>query len=132
MWGSRDTINLIKEFNYNCPLTEKSSRENDIGIDHFIPISVGHGGTIKENLIPLERGVNISKGSKNPFEWINTRPDLSIENFNEIVSYLAELNKLTIGEYRQFVYWCYDNPRGLKEVEKDRRQSIDIWKEAIS
>lgn len=102
---------------------------DDVHLDHFIALSTGHGGTYKANLIPLEIAMNISKNNKNPFEWCYKKSEIDLENFWYAVLYLSKLNCLTFSEYKRFVYWCYDNKRGLYECLSDRRHSIEIWRE---
>jgi len=134
-WESRDYINLVKEFNFKCAISEVKSIDEDLGVDHFVAISTGHGGTIKENLLPVSRTINCAKNNKNPFEWIKERPDLDIEVFEYSVNYLAELNGLTPTEYKEYVYWCFENPRSLEQVSRDtdtygfKRNSVDIWRD---
>lgn len=118
-----DLSNTLSTFNNSCAL----SSNIDIHLDHFVALSTGHVGTVYENMTPLSVTLNTSKGNKNPFEWIKSREDIDIDRFNKVVAYLAELNGLTVDEYRQFVYWCYENPRTLEEIKSDPRNSIEIW-----
>jgi hypothetical protein len=96
---------ILSRFNYKCPLTGSS----DIQLDHFIALSTGFGGTIIENIVPLSASLNKSKRDKNPFEWIKSRNDIEIEKFNNVVDYLSKLNKMTVEEYKKFVFDCYEN-----------------------
>jgi len=99
-------------------------------IDHFIALNTGHGGNYFENYMPLELGLNSSKNDKNPFKWITFR-NINRSLFEQEVERLSQLNKLTPDEYRQFVYWCYDNRRSVDEIKRDQRHSIEIWREAV-
>lgn len=122
---SDDELLFIKTiFNRRCYLTGST----DVEIDHFVPLSIGHQGNILENIILLDSSLNSSKRNKNPFEWVKARNDVDIEKFNDLVDYLAELNSMDSNEYRQFVYWCFDNPRKPDEIEADGNLfSIDLW-----
>jgi hypothetical protein len=126
-WTRKDIEVVRTQFDGKCPLTGSY----DIHYDHFIPLGIGHGGTYIGNMIPLDARLNESKQAKNPFEWIKTRDDVSMDVFNNVVDYLANLNGMTSEEYRAFVYWCFDNKRNVDEVKRDGRKSVDIWKEAI-
>lgn len=126
-WAKKDIESVKAQFDGKCPLTGST----DIHYDHFIPLGIGHGGTYNGNMIPLDGRLNESKQAKNPFEWVKTRDDVDINDFNKVVDYLAELNGLTAEEFRSFVYWCFDNKRSVDDVKRDGRNSVDIWKEAI-
>jgi hypothetical protein len=126
-WTRKDIESVKALFDGKCPLTGST----DIHYDHFIPLGIGHGGTYVGNMIPLDAHLNESKQAKNPFEWIKTRDDVSMDVFNNVVDYLADINGMTSEEYRAFVYWCFDNKRNVDEVKRDGRKSVDIWKEAI-
>jgi HNH endonuclease len=101
---------MLNAFDYKCALTGDAS---DIVIDHFIPISIGHGGNTIGNNIPLSRSINASKSNRNPFEWIKERPDLDYERFHQIVSYLAITNGMSVSAYIEYVEWCFKHPRIL-------------------
>ena len=102
-----EQVDMIKlNFNGKCALTGEDSFE----LDHFVAISTEHGGTVYENMIPLSRKLNASKGDKNPFEWFAQNKDrfnLSEEKFDYVVGYLAELNGMRYGEYISYVNDCY-------------------------
>jgi hypothetical protein len=100
----------------SCYLTGVS---NDIHLDHVIPLAIGHGGTIYENMIPLSAEVNMSKQANNIFEWAeqnHERLGFTMERFNEVMSEVAERNNMTLEEYREYVYWCFENKRVLATV----------------
>jgi hypothetical protein len=126
-WTRKDIESVRAQFDGKCPLTGSTN----IHYDHFIPLGIGHGGTYVGNMVPLDARLNESKQAKNPFEWIKTRNDVSMDVFNNVVDYLADINGMTSEEYSAFVYWCFDNKRNADEVERDGRKSVDIWKEAI-
>jgi hypothetical protein len=98
---------IFAHFDNKCALT---GSHDDIQLDHFIAVNTGHVGTIHGNMIPLTKPINISKHANNPFEWIKTQPNISEERFNDVVSYLAHLCGMSDKEYKDFVYWCFDNP----------------------
>lgn len=121
---------VSEDFNGACALTGES---DDIHLEHFIPISTSHGGTYEGNVYPLIEELNISKNGANPFEWIQL-PDINeripADRWNTLVLYLAENNGLTAEEFREFVCWCFDNPRTPAQAERDTKRgiySIDLW-----
>jgi hypothetical protein len=106
---------VLEYFNNGCALT--SDTEN-IHFDHVIPISSGHGGTTYGNMIPLRADLNFSKHNSNIFEWFEANRQhfkLSTEKFEALVDYLAEINNVSIEEYRDHVYWCHDNQHHFDE-----------------
>ncbi|MGQ5394407.1 hypothetical protein ACT8ZS_26720 [Paenibacillus sp. M.A.Huq-84] len=56
----------LKELRDNgvCELTGAT---NDLTIEHFIPVSWGHGGNYYGNIFIISREINSSKYTKNPF-----------------------------------------------------------------
>lgn len=105
----------LLRFNNSCAL---SGRKEDIHADHVIPISIGHGGTIHGNIIPLNSSINISKSNHNVFEWFDTNKErlkLTQSKFDAMIEYLAEVNGVSVADYRDHVYWCHDNPHDLLE-----------------
>ncbi|MEK3887261.1 hypothetical protein [Bacillus sp. FSL K6-3431] len=95
---------ILERFKYRCPITDSLN----IHMDHFIPVKTGYGDTIVSNLIPLDKTLNLSKGAKNPFEWVKERGDIDLKRFESVVFYLAELNGLSPEEYEAHVYNCFD------------------------
>lgn len=118
-------------FNDKCALGGKGK----INLEHFIPISIGHGGTTKANCYPMEERLNFSKGNKNPFKWVQTQPEkIKKEFYNKLVPYLAEQNDMTVDEFKKYVKWCFANPRTLEQIKSDNEKgltSIDIFKNKI-
>lgn len=102
---------IMEKFDYCCALS--GQRLEALDLDHFIPLSIGRGGTIVGNIIPLSPSLNGSKQDSNPFEWIK-REDIQrvvpIEKFNEVVRHLSELNNMTVDQYKEYVYFCFENP----------------------
>jgi len=110
---------ILSTFNGGCALTRDIT---DIHWDHVIPLSTGHGGTSYRNMIPLYGRLNESKQGSNIFEWFTAnREHFNLEQarFDALIEYLAEINEMTVDEYRQFVYWCHENPREINELEDD-------------
>lgn len=108
-----------------------------VQLDHFIPISIGHGGTYMENIQWIDPEMNASKHNKHPFEWASWKLDgKEYDDFIEKARHLAQLNALTFDEYRQFIDWCFDNPRTVDEIKSDNRRygyavhSIELWRES--
>ena len=101
-------------FENACALTGETT---DLHREHAIPLSVGHGGTIRENMYPMAGRLNISKGNRNIFEWFEAnrqRFKLSQTRFDRLIEWLAASNAMTVEEYRDYVYWCHANPREIK------------------
>ncbi len=109
-WGNVEQSEVLSRFDGGCALTGNS----DIEWDHAIPVSTGHGGTTRKNMYPLRQDLNSSKGSLNIFEWFETakeRFNLEQSRFDALIEYLSKLNGMTTKEYRDYVYWCHENPR---------------------
>lgn len=107
-------------FQHTCALSEATE---DLHADHVIPLSVGHGGTTRGNMIPLFSKLNISKSSSNIFEWFEAnrqRFELSQDKFDRLIGFLAEANDMSVDEYRKYVYRCHENP-----VEIDEKEAIE-------
>jgi hypothetical protein len=120
-------------YNFSCALTGKTE---NVQMEHFIPISWGHGGTYKENLYLLEGTLNVSKKDRNPFEWIKQKriqKQIDLSKWNILIQRLASENGLTINEFEEFVYWCEQHKRDIHQLKKDRNKtSLEIWKEKIA
>ncbi|WP_157349596.1 hypothetical protein [Bacillus sp. EE-W1] len=109
---------VLAYFSGGCALT---GSEN-IHWDHVIPLVTGHAGTTLGNMIPLRHDLNESKGEQNIFEFFKMnrqRFELSYEKFNFLIKWLAAVNDKTIQEYRDYVYWCHENPRKLDDLEME-------------
>ena len=122
---------IKKHFGNKCALTDSTN----VSMEHFIPISWGHGGNIKANLYLLDQQLNSSKSNENPFEWI-TRPEtlekIDLQRWEKLLRYLAEKNEMSVEEFRDYVYWCEENKRDKEAVQKDTRLSSEIYKETKS
>lgn len=111
-----DIDRLMEVFNGGCALTD----DYQIHLDHAIPLATGQGGTINGNMIPLRADLNFSKNDSNIFEWFEAnrqRFELSQERFDNLIAWLASANAMTVEEYRDYVYWCHENPRSIDELE---------------
>lgn len=107
------TKNELKQLRRSavCDLT---GRNDDVTIDHFIPVEWGHGGVYIGNIYFISRKLNSSKSSINPFERIKKPEVLNVVDFskwNKLISRLAEDNGLTINEFEEYVNWCEKNKR---------------------
>lgn len=120
-------------FSRKCAL---SGDVGNIHMDHAIPLSVGHGGTVVWNVYPLSETLNLSKHNHNIFEWFDenkVRFNLDSIAFNNLILFLSNRCNLTKEEYKEFVYWCYDNKRNNKEIKNDNDtfgeivSSIKLW-----
>lgn len=137
-WIKRRTIKRKLKYDFSPIISKRIRRitqnkcaitgDDDTHLDHFIPMSTGHGGTYEGNLILLSKELNLSKGTRNPFIWAKDYlTEEQQKNFTKVVEYLAELNGLTVEEYREFVFWCFENPRDVDEITEDNRDSLSIW-----
>ncbi|QIG62556.1 HNH endonuclease [Sporosarcina phage Lietuvens] len=100
-----------------CALTKETE---NLHMDHVIPISVGHGGTTIDNVIPLKRELNLSKSNSNIFEWFELNKgiyNLNDEAFNEAVGWLSKQLGISNGKYKDYVYWCHANPIPIQTEE---------------
>jgi len=135
-WNKGERNSLLESWEGVCVFSKKPKPCDD----HFIPLSIGHGGTYVGNMSPLSRMLNSSKSDANPFEWFEAnrqRFDLEQSAFDALVVKLAQQNGLTSEEFRSFTYWCFANQRSIDEVHADnerygyKRPSLEIWREAI-
>ncbi|WP_078390704.1 hypothetical protein [Shouchella patagoniensis] len=115
-------------FNGKCALTGEVA---DLSVDHAIPFSVGHVGSTLYNMYPLNRRLNSSKFSANIFEWVkrpHVMPLICSERFDKLIRYLASQAGLTMKDYREFTYWCFENPRTIDEVKASGDvDSLFLW-----
>lgn len=120
---------IFEKFDSRCALTKSM----DIACEHFIPVSWGHGGTYEGNIYLLNLSLNTSKGNTNPFEWVkrkDIKKKISMSRWDKLVKYLAAKNKLTVPEFKKFVYWCENNKRSADDVKRDRNKtSLELWRE---
>lgn len=101
-----DIDSVINKFQ-GCAL----SYAEDAQIDHFIPLSIGGPGSVLGNIITISQKLNSSKGTKNPFEWFSEnkeRLSLPQNKFDAVVLYLANINSMSVAEYREYVYKCFN------------------------
>jgi len=107
-------------------------------VDHWIPLTIGHGGSYYGNVYSLSGRRNYSKREANPFEWFEAnrqRFDLDQSRFDALVWRLAAQNGLTPEEFRKFTYWCFENPRTVEQIAEDnarygyKKSSLEIWRE---
>lgn len=118
----RDAEILLDKFGGSCAICNDPFEH----FDHFIALSTGHGGTYIGNLLPLCSFHNHSKNDRNPFEWVKTQ-NVDLDKWNFAIKTLSEQNGVSVDEFREFVYWCYENQRTVDQIKKDRRNSLDIW-----
>lgn len=100
---------LLENFNNRCAFTGK---EVKLHFDHVIPISWQQVGTTLHNMLPIHSRINSSKGNNNVFRWYENncnKYDLKEHLFIEAMSYIANLNGMTLDEYKQYVYECEAN-----------------------
>lgn len=112
-----DRVEVLERFGGKCALTGK---DVPIHLDHVIPLAVGHGGTTKANMLPIWQRINTSKSDRNIFEWYKEngeRFDVCPKKFEEAIEYLAELNEMSVAEYRDYVYECHAIPNDILAKE---------------
>lgn len=97
-------LELSEYFEYSCTICDESYEH----LDHFIPLSTKHGGTTKENIVPMCSKCNLSKSSKNPFEWAKTLSPEKRKRFDVLVKYLSEVNGIKdVKDYEAYVNKCF-------------------------
>jgi hypothetical protein len=90
-----------------CALTGDS----EIHWDHFVPLATGKVGTVRGNMIPLRKDLNVSKSDSNIFVWFSRnklRFNLDQQDFDNLIEYLANTNGMSVDDYRSFVYECFE------------------------
>jgi hypothetical protein len=135
IWGESDRIAMRSSFGDACALSGKE----DCDDDHFLPLSIGHGGTYLGNMYPLYFRYNRKKYTKNLFDWFEAnrqRFELDQSRFDSLVAKLAEQNGLTSEEFREYTDWCFANTRNLSQIKRDNERygyrvtSVELWREA--
>lgn len=77
-----------------CVLTGVTA---DVALDHVLPVAVGNWGNTKGNLMWLYSSLNISKGSRNVFDWV---ADMEQERLDYL---LPESVTMTTAEFKEKV-----------------------------
>ncbi|HDR7733379.1 TPA: HNH endonuclease [Bacillus thuringiensis] len=112
-----DIIEMRMEQNSICLL---AGSDESMVVDHFIPLSIGHGGSTFENCYYLHEHFNNTKGNKNPFEWIKLQRGFVQRRFYSVlVPMLAARNEMTVKEFTEYVYWCFANPRTIEDLQEE-------------
>lgn len=94
---------ILDKFGGKCALTG----DDDIQIDHIIPLSIKEVGTEIGNILPMRHDLNASKNADNIFEWYENngkRFGVTEKTFEEVMAYVAELNGMTLSEYKEYTY----------------------------
>lgn len=115
------------EYGYRCAVT--GSKEYTI--EHFIPISWGHGGSTINNIYPVSRKINMRKSAKNPFKFLEELRGAEYRAFQEVIRRLASWNGMSYREFHKYVNWCENNKRTVEQVREDNKKglsSVDLWK----
>jgi len=95
---------IRKHFLNSCAICNRGFEH----MDHFIPLSCGHGGTYYENMVPMCARCNVSKKDQNPFQWAKTLDKEKRKNFDALVYYLASINGIAgVSEYEAYVDKCF-------------------------
>lgn len=119
------------DFNYSCVLSE---HKDDLNMEHFIPVSWGHGGTYLGNVYPVHWRINRSKSDTNPFVWIerdDVKELVDMEKWIRLVNYLAKQNGLSVSKFYDFINWCESNKRDFSKIKDGEQTSIEIWKNSL-
>lgn len=123
-------LEIQEHFGQECAL---STHRKDLTMEHFIPVSWGHGGTYRGNVYPVHCRINRSKSATNPFIWAersDVKKLIDMQKWNRLVKILAQENNLEVDEFRRFVDWCESNKRTVEQIKNDPRTSLEIWKKA--
>lgn len=110
-FDNEDYTTLMNMYKGKCCLTGST---NNLHLDHVIPLATGHSGTVYENIIPLASTLNSSKQAYNIFEWAESnysRLGFTLEQFYEVMTEVAKRNSMTLEKYREYYYWCFENPK---------------------
>lgn len=113
---TKDELEFTLDYFGGCALTGDTE---GLHLDHVVAISTGNGGTTLGNMIPLRADLNISKSDNNIFEWFKAnrqRFKLSQTRFDNLITWLSEVNGMTTEEYRSFVYMCHDNSKEKEAI----------------
>lgn len=108
-YGAIDTLttteykDVLEAFGHACAFT---GRTDNLSIDHVIPLSIPSVGNVKENVLPLNHSVNMSKGNRNLFSWYQENKDrfgIRKELFDKAIEYISTINGKSRDEYRELV-----------------------------
>lgn len=120
-------LDVIMDYGGKCAVTGKDR----FNLEHMVPISWGWGGSLKNNIYPMDSTLNTQKSNKNPFKFMKQLKGQQRANFEQVLRNLAKENGLTYKEYRKFVYWCEKHKRTLEEVIEDNKlglTQVELWK----
>ncbi|MCM2535172.1 hypothetical protein NDK43_26025 [Neobacillus pocheonensis] len=121
---------ILDRFENNCAISDST----DIVLEHVIPLNFLHMGTSVNNVIPMDKTLNLSKRDKNILEWV-LEPEVAEViywgKFEATMKYLAEVNGMTVEEYYEFIYFCEYNKRTVEEVKSESRSSVELFKADI-
>lgn len=94
---------ILTEFGNQCALT---GTKEDVSMDHFIPLSIGKGGTYVGNVYPLASSINNSKHNRNPFEWFEKYAEyhgVKKHAWDNLLLYLADENGMSTEDFEMHV-----------------------------
>lgn len=111
--------NTRSYFQDTCAVCDSQDR---IELDHWIPISWGQIGNVKENVVPLCKFHNMSKKNRNPNKWITIADNIVFEKTTKLYEYLAEINELSVEEYKEFIDLCFED----RDTTKKKTQKLEI------
>lgn len=126
---------VIEKYGNRCLIT---GEENDVEIDHFIPLSWGRVGSVWGNLYPISKKINNEMRTKNPFVWIwgdsYECPYIDWIKWKKFIELIAKENMLTVDELVDFTFWCENNKRTATDIVSDgvENKSIDIWRKELN
>jgi 5-methylcytosine-specific restriction endonuclease McrA len=114
----RDKNKVLMLYDYSCALTGAKTK---IQIDHIIPLVTGQSSNSFENILPLQSKLNESKHNRNVFEWAKEKHEyfgFTLSQFNKVMTEVALRNGMSLEEYRNYVYWCFENKIDIKEYSE--------------
>jgi len=108
---------LLEIQSSKCILT---LNDKNLHLEHFLPVSIGYGGTTFGNCYYMDGLLNQSKGNRNPFEWVETQSeDIQKRFYCLLVPMMAKRNNMSVKEFENYVNHCFENPRTLEELSID-------------
>lgn len=149
-YSIRDWEDALEFFDYKCAYSGNTLIKPTK--DHIMPV-VAKGGTIRENIIPCEFGINSSKGDFHMLDWYKKQPFFNNERLNKILSWMGDYKKhlynneikarspkylggstlyfhkvpLPNGDVKQVYYPNNSNPK--KRTFMIQREVLDDWED---
>ena len=124
-----DELTETLEYFGGCAITGDTE---DLTWDHVIPLEANYGGTTAENMIPIRRDLNSSKGFRNLvswYEWATNIYGIDIDKLDGLLTYLASKNGMSVDEYIDYINYdstvIYDDWRNkISKSLGDKRETV--------